>query len=130
MAEAYTNRNFADIFLGFTPHPATKDLSKLRNQEAIRRSVRNIVLTNFYERHYDNAFGANISGLLFENIGAATTTTIRAQIEGAIKTYEQRVTVVGVSVQEQENGYHISVAFSYKNYPEKGDINLFLERVR
>jgi phage baseplate assembly protein W len=125
-------REYRDINLNLRPHPATGDFAKILSKDAIKRSVRNIVLTNTYERHYSSDFGANVTALLFEPATPLTAVMIKSQVEDTLKKYEPRIRVedVVVSVSSDESGYNVSILFSYKDYPQPAKIDLFLERVR
>ena len=85
------SRSFKDISLSFNPHPVTKDLQILKNESAIRRSVRNIVETIPTERFFNSSLGSDVRGSLFEFIDFGTASVIQSQIEVAIENFEPRI---------------------------------------
>jgi len=90
-------RWYTDIDLNITPHPSSGDLVLKQDKEAVKRSVRNIMLTNNYERPFKPNFGANLRGLLFELADDMTKFEIRKQIIEALEMLEPRVTIISVS---------------------------------
>ena len=92
-----SNRIYADLNLSFTKNPATKDVARLFDVQAIKRSVKNIILTNKYERPFNSDFGCNLRGFLFENITEPLLVIIKDRVAMAIEKYEPRVTVEAVS---------------------------------
>lgn len=123
---------YSDIDLDFKPNPVTGDVIVLTNEAAVKRSVRNLVLTSFYERPFHPEIGSNMSRLLFEPMTNATALEIRASVLNVIANYEPRVTVLGIDVRMQpdSNEYYISINFQVMGYVDPTTINLFVERVR
>ena len=134
MQGPYVNRvpDFADIDLFFTPDRSTKDIPMKVGPEAVKRSVRNLVLTNYYERPFRSRMGANIRRLLFENMTPLTTVQMETQIRDAIVNYEPRVTVnsVTASYDPDRNGFNIQIEFEVINYDWPIITDIFLERIR
>lgn len=124
--------DWKDLDLNFGRHPATGDVSKVTGIEAIKRSIRNLVLTNFYERPFRSHIGSNAQKLLFENISPLTATFLENAIREVITNFEPRGQVVGVKVKQvpDENGYAAGIIFKPVNLPEPVIITLFLERIR
>ena len=89
-------RWYTDIDLNITPHPSSGDLVLKYDKEAIKRSIRNLMLTNNYERPFKPSFGANLRGLLFELADDVTKFEIRRQIEDAIMSFEPRVRITTI----------------------------------
>jgi phage baseplate assembly protein W len=85
------SRSFKDISLSFNPHPVTKDLQILKNESAIRRSVRNIVETIPTERFFNPLLGSDVRSSLFEFVDFGTASVIQSQIEVAIENFEPRI---------------------------------------
>ena len=85
MATRRISRSFKDISLSFEPHPITKDLQVLKNEAAIRRSVRNIVMTIPTERFFNSSFGSDVGGSLFDFVDFGTASVINDQIRTSIK---------------------------------------------
>ena len=113
MAEQRISRSFKDISLSFVPHPVTKDLQVLKNENAIRRSVRNIVETIPTERFFNSLLGSDVRSSLFEFVDFGTASVIQSQILVAIENFEPRVENVFVEVDPQpdENTFNVTVIF-------------------
>jgi phage baseplate assembly protein W len=113
MAIQRISRAFKDISLSFEPHPVTKDLPILKNENAIRRSVRNIVETIPTERFFNSLLGSDVRRSLFEFVDFGTASVIQDQIEIAINNFEDRVEnlIVQVDPIPDENTFNITVIF-------------------
>ena len=113
MANRRISRAFKDISLSFDPHPVTGDLRVLKNEAAIRRSVRNIVQTIPTEKFFNPLFGSDIRGSLFDFVDFATASVIQAQILETIENFEPRVanTVVEVDPEPDLNSFDVTVIF-------------------
>jgi phage baseplate assembly protein W len=113
MAIQRISRSFKDISLSFEPHPVTKDLPILKNENAIRRSVRNIVETIPTERFFNSLLGSDIQRSLFEFVDYGTASMIQNQIEISINNFEPRVNNVIVEVDPipDSNTFNVNVIF-------------------
>ena len=113
MAIQRISRAFKDISLSFDPHPVTKDLPILKNENAIRRSVRNIVETIPTERFFNSLLGSDVRRTLFEFVDFGTASVIQDQVQVAIENFEERVEnlVVEVDPIPDENTFNITVIF-------------------
>ena len=113
MAIRRISRAFKDISLSFEPHPITKDLPVLRNEAAIRRSVRNIVQTIPTEKFFNPLFGSDVRGSLFEFIDFGSASVISDQIITSIENFESRVENLTVEVQplSDQNAFNVIVVF-------------------
>ena len=113
MAIQRISRAFKDISLSFEPHPVTKDLPILKNENAIRRSVRNIVETIPTERFFNSLLGSDVRRSLFEFVDFGTASVIQDQIEIAINNFEDRVEnlIVQVDPITDENTFNVTVIF-------------------
>ena len=127
-----SNRIYSDLNLSFTKNPATKDVAKLFDVQAIKRSVKNIILTNKYERPFNSDFGCNLRGFLFENITEPLLVIIKDRVAMAIEKYEPRVTVEDVVVKDDQdkNGLSIMVSFLINGTEAPVSVSTFLQRVR
>ena len=107
------SRSFKDISLSFNPHPVTKDLQILKNESAIRRSVRNIVETIPTERFFNSSLGSDVRGSLFEFIDFGTASVIQNQIEVAIENFEPRIENLEVFVNPNpdQNSFDVTIVF-------------------
>lgn len=126
------SRAFKDLDLNFTIHPIRKDINKNINEIAIVNSIKNLVLTNFYERPFRPQLGSNVRRLLFENVDMVVAAQLERAIEETINNYEPRVQVSSVTAvaTADENRYNIRLEFFIINNPNPVTINFFLERVR
>jgi phage baseplate assembly protein W len=113
MAVQRVSRSFKDISLSFVPHPVTKDLPILSNENAIIRSVRNLVETIPTERFFNSTLGSNVRSILFDFVDYGTASVIKTEIENTIKNYEQRVNNVQIVVNPQpdQNNFEIIISF-------------------
>lgn len=113
MAVTRISRAFKDISLSFEPHPITNDLPILKNESAIRRSVRNIVQTIPTEKFFNSLFGSNVTNSLFEFVDFGTASVIRDQILVSIRNFEPRVENVRVEVEPSpdENSFEVTIFF-------------------
>ena len=127
-----TNRTFSDLDLNFKLHPVKKDVNILLNELAISNSIKNLVLTNHYERPFQPEVGSNIRKLLFDNLDAITAANIEREIKETIDNFEPRARVhkVTASAAPDENGYRMKLEFFVLNNTSPITINFFLERVR
>ena len=110
---ALISKSFKDFSLTFEKNAVTNDILALKNEAAIKESVKNIVLYNFYEKPFDPFFGGNIIGLLFENSTPSMELEIKNRIEQSIETQEPRVTAVTVDVDFEEDQNDLQVEITY-----------------
>lgn len=110
----------------------SKDLIALENTDAVKNSIRNIVLTNRGERLFNYDFGCDIRALLFENIEPSTESALKSLIETAITNFEPRAKLINtiVSGQPDLNAYTVTIVFSTINSAEPQVLDLILTRVR
>ena len=113
MAIRRVSRSFKDISLSFDPHPITKDLPVLKNESAIRRSVRNIVLTIPTEKFFNSLLGSRVRGSLFEFVDFGTASVISDEIQTSIENFEPRVENLAIQVRPlpQYNSFDVTVIF-------------------
>ena len=131
-SEINTARTFKDLDLNFTAHPVRKDITKHVNEYAIINSIKNLVLTNHYERPFQPELGSNIRRLLFENVDVIIAARIEREIVETIENFEPRVQVSKVTAipSPDENQYNIELEFFIVNRPDPVTITFFLERIR
>jgi phage baseplate assembly protein W len=124
--------NYRDLDLDFLAHPTTKDVSKKVGEDAIKRSIRNLVLSNFYEKPFRPFIGSNAQKLLFENINSLTANNLKNAIEEVITNYEPRVRLneIQVSVDADNNGYKVYLSYIILNTTTPAIFAFFLERIR
>jgi|TARA_B110000967_G_scaffold88659_1_gene91270 phage baseplate assembly protein W len=127
-----SSRIFKDLNLDFQQNDATKDIQKMLDVESVKRSVRNLINLNHYEKPFHPQIGSNLRGMLFENITPQMTHYIEKQVELLIKNFEPRCRLVKVTnlPDLNRNGYSISISFYVINHPEPVSVESFLERLR
>jgi len=123
--------NYSD-FRSDLLHPAYGDLVVIQNEDAIIRSIKNILLTDYYERPFRPRFGANLKALLFENISSVTELQIKNAITNAIQNYEPRANLetVYVVASPDQNAYNVTIVFSVINKIDPIIFTVILNRVR
>ena len=107
------SQGFKDISMSFQTNPLTKDLIAMKNENAIARSVKNIVFTNPGEKFFKPKFGSSISNSLFENADDLTAVQIQTQIEESVQRYEPRVTLRTVDANANIDGNSFDVVIVY-----------------
>ena len=113
MSISRVSRSFKDISLSFIPHPVTKDLPILKDENAIRRSVRNIVETIPTEKFFNSSFGSDVYKSLFDFVDFGTASVIKDQIKTSILNFEPRVDNVNVKVfpRSDDNEFEVEIMF-------------------
>jgi len=125
-------RTYKDLDLDFTRHPVTNDVVKIEDVDAVKRSVRNLINTNFYERPFHPELGCGVRELLFENYTPLTGIFIRRKVQEVLDNYEPRARVSGIAVNEQpdRNAIDVQVNFYVLNLPNPVSITTTLQRIR
>lgn len=127
-----TTKQYSDLDLNFTVHPIKKDINRHLNEMAIINSVKNLILTNHYERLFNPDIGSNIRKLLFEPLDNITASAIEREIEQTINNYEPRVSINTISVGPDfdNNAFTVTLEFTIINRSEPITIKFLLERIR
>ena len=107
------SRGFKDLSASFQTNPLSNDLIALKNESAIARSVRNLVLTGQGERPFQPVLGTGVSRLLFENMDKLTASAIRSEIRTTIENYEPRVEINEILVEPDFEGNAMHVTLQY-----------------
>ena len=126
-------RVFSDLNLNFTRNPATKDVAKLYDIEAVKRSVRNLINTNEGERPFQPTLGSGIRALLFENMSPIIETLIKDRIAETINVYEPRALLTSILINGDidRNEYKCTISFKVVNTTaDPVTITEFLQRLR
>lgn len=125
-------RTFRDLDLNFNIHPIRKDVTKHLNEYAVVNAVKNLILTNHYERPFRPDVGSNIRRLLFEPVDSIMSAQLEREIRETVTNFEPRVQIntVTASPVPDENGYKIYLEFFVINNSKPITINFFLERIR
>lgn len=123
---------YRDFDLRFLAHPVTGKLVIKKNSDAVKQAVKNLILTNFYERPYRPNFGSSVRGHLFENYTAFTEESLQYGIKTALENFEPRVELLDIRFggNPDRNELTISIIFRPINTTENVTLNLNLERVR
>mgnify|MGYP001191003776 FL=1 len=127
-----SNNLYSDLNLNFNKNPATKDIAKLKDVEAVKRSVRNLILTNRFERPFHPEIGSDIRALLFENMTPTIQTLLTDRIRDVLETYEPRAVLndVIVSGDIDKNQYGATIKFYVREVPGIQVVTEFLQRLR
>lgn len=123
---------FSDLNLGFIAHPMTGALARKTDREAVKQSVKSLILTDYFERPFKSDIGCSIRYYLFELFTPAVKQQMENAVKEVIKNYEPRAEVVEVLVEERPdmNAMTVSVAFMVQNDPDPVVLDVILERVR
>ena len=123
---------YSDFHKDLTVNPISNDLALKRDEEAVKESVKNLILTNKGERLMQPLLGGNISAMLFENNTPATIKMIEEQIRTTISEYEPRAEVTDVVVKStiDDNRIEVEIYFYVGNQSQPISVNVFLERTR
>ena len=126
-------RQYTDLDLFFAKKATSKDISKVTDIQAVKRSIRNLVLTNHYEKPFHPEIGSGVRGILFEPMTPLTAHVLTRKIEDVIENFEPRARLISVRAQPNldRNEYECTIEFFVVNTPtELVDLTLFLERLR
>ena len=107
------SRAFKDISLSFKRHPVTNDVTVLRNEDAIKRSVINLTRTRINERFFNELLGTSIGNLLFENTNSSVDTVLEEEISTLLKNYEPRIELNSVYVEANQDSNDLNVQIDY-----------------
>ena len=127
-----SSRDFIDLNLDFARNVVTNDIVKIEGVEAVKRSVKNLIQTNFYERPFHPEIGCGVRELLFELFTPVTGIFIQRKVEEVITNYEPRARISSVTVNEQpdRNGIDVTVYFYVMNMPNPVSVTTVLQRIR
>ena len=131
--EKRSSRIYKDLNLNFSANPVTGDVTQVTDVTAVKRSVRNLLLTNHYDRPFHPEIGSNIPALLFENFGPITGNQLSRTIEEMISNFEPRARVETVECfpVPDTNTYDVRIYFYVENLPaELQEFQTILEAVR
>ena len=107
------SRGFKDLSASFQTNPLSNDLIALKNESAIARSVRNLVLTKQGERPFQPVLGTGVNNLLFDNMDKLTAAAIRSELRTTIENYEPRVEINEILVEPdfERNAFHVTLQY-------------------
>ena len=126
------SRSFRDIDLDFSRNAVTNDVNVVEDVIAVKRSLRNLIQTNFYERPFQPELGCGIRELLFENFTPMTKVFLERKIEEVIVNYEPRVQLQNVAVDDDQdkNRLVVDIYFYVVGVPGPQSVQTFLQRLR
>ena len=107
------SRAFKDISLSFKKHPVTKDVTVLRNEDAIKKSVINLTRTRINERFFNELIGTSIGDSLFENMNSGIESALEEEITSLLSNYEPRIELNSVYVIANQDGNDVNVQIDY-----------------
>jgi phage baseplate assembly protein W len=123
---------YSDLDLTFRRLPVTNDVALSYDEQAVIRSVRNLLLTGFYERPFRPNLGSNLNKLLFEPADQLTSNLIESEVRDVISNFEPRITVntINVTLSPDENSFNLSMTFFVGNNTRATTVTLLLQRSR
>ena len=123
---------YKDLDLDFNRNPVTNDIPTIEDVDAVKRSVRNLVQTNFYERPFHPELGCGIRELLFENYSPIIGIFLKRKISEVINRYEPRVSLQDISLDDDpdRNRLKLSIYFYVQNVSDPVVVETFLQRLR
>jgi len=128
-----TVRIWKDLNLNFTKHPLTDDVSRVYDVESVKRSVKNLIMTDYGERPFQPWIGSNINALLFEQMDPLTISTLKTQIETLLENFEPRVILKSLEINDLEsNSLRVTIYFTLVNSisGEVHSLDTFLDRIK
>ena len=139
-AEGVNNANvdtyiYKDLSLFFTPNPVSGDVTMVTDVQDIKRSVRNLIMTNRFEKPFHPEVASHVRDLLFERFTPITFNLLRNRIETVLANYEPRVSVTDVEIDDtgesiDGNELNVRIYFTLKNDPQIQSVDILLERIR
>ena len=126
-------KEYVDLDLFFGKKSSNSDIQDLTNVKAVKRSIRNLILTNHYEKPFHPEIGRGVRDILFENMTPVTSIILAKKIEDVILNFEPRARLVGVRAEPilDRNSYEVTIEFYIVNQPtELVDLSVMLERLR
>ena len=123
---------YSDFLIDLDTHPISGDLAVLKNEDSIKRALKNLIFTNLNERFFNPYFGSNINSYLFENFSPTTEIDIRDTITTAVNNFEPRVRIIDIRVVPliDNNNLSVTIIFNCLNNLENTTLQFVLERVR
>jgi len=125
-------KSYKDLDLDFGRNVVTNDVNKLTDVEAIKRSVRNLIQTNHFERPFHPELGGNVRALLFEPLNMFTAMNLERKIAEVIANFEPRVQLIQVNAKpdEERNSFLVSISFNILGVAQGVTVETMLERLR
>ena len=123
---------YIDLDLDFKKHPVTQDVVVLKDENAVKRALRNLVLLNHYDVRFHPEIGTGVRAMLFDVVSPAHAISLRKIISNAIKNFEPRVELIDVQVVARlvQHEYEVTIRFRVINTQEPATLSLALQRIR
>ena len=127
-----TNTFFSDFNMSFATHDTTKDLSILTNENSVKQAIKNLILTDVFERPFQPGIGCNIRNVLFELFSPQTSDRAKTYIRETIEQYEPRASIKDISVSPDvdQNSLAATIKFSIINTVEIQNLTVLVDRIR
>ena len=125
-------KSYADLSFDFTANPQTGDVATVKDAVSVKRGIKNILLTEGFERLFQPEIGSGIKNLLFEPMTSLTEQRLADVCRDAIDAWEKRASVINISVipDEEYNRYRVAIQFKINNSLETEQVDVFLNRER
>jgi phage baseplate assembly protein W len=132
MTTKQVNRIYSDIDLSFQAHPITGDVTKKYDANAVKQSLKTLILTNYYERPFQPKLGSPVYGMLFDNVDMITANSLKLRLELLINKHEPRVRTQQVDVVPlfDENAFEITIYFYVVGVKDPVSFTTILRRSR
>tara|TARA_B100001113_G_scaffold318097_1_gene285913 strand:+ start:263 stop:688 length:426 start_codon:yes stop_codon:yes gene_type:complete len=126
------SRKFRDLDLDFSRNTVTNDVNVVEDVTAIKRAVKNLVQTNYYERPFNPELGCGVRELLFENFTPMTAVFLKDKIAEVLNNYEPRVELYDIKVDDDQDGNRlvVDIYFYVQGFPGPQIVSTFLKRLR
>ena len=125
-------KNYQDLNFDFTANPVTGDVTTVKDSVSVKRGIRNVLMTENFERLFQPELGSGIKNILFEQMTPITEQRLEDEVASAIEAWEQRAEIIHINVtsEEEYNRYKVSVKFRINNSIETEQVDVFLSRER
>ena len=129
-SEKYVSRGFQDLAVSFKANPSTGDFGVVKNENAIKQSVRNLILTQFGERPFQEEIGSRVNTLLFEPWDPFSVDSLKSEIFNCLSRLEPRIECTNVEVRDESdiNAVQIGIDYTIVGESEVKQVNFLLER--
>ena len=129
---ARNTRIYSDFNLLFSRHPVSGDVNIKTNEESIKASIRNLILTKNYERPFHPEIGCQLHSMLFENFTPVAVQIMKKTISDTIRKFEPRISLLEVRLQDNQdqNRVDLDIVFKINNNDRPVTLSTYITRVR